>query len=236
MTSPITCNAAAVAERRRAVIDNSFSSYTTNTFTQRDSSLAPGSARAGDFVCRTTGVCTPCPASEVSFSFHSTNRVCHALHHKLTLHPLSYPQLGSPVCKIFGNRKSLTCVRVADSTNYSGAGFARGTPASSPPPPPLPPRPDDSMADLGTHPRLDPDPQNLDDEALQDQLRAGAAAALAANRGLPLAQRDALVSRSLTNRQQQQHVPIGSEIFTWEACARVVQKERADFFEFVVGP
>lgn len=74
---------------------------------------------------------------------------------------------------------------------------------------------------------LDPDPEGLDDEDLQDALRG------------ELAVEDERARRKRSRRWESDLVRRESgasqEIFTWEACARVVTKERADFFEFVVS-
>lgn len=91
-----------------------------------------------------------------------------------------------------------------------------------------------------TLPRLDPDPQNLDDEILQDAFRAGADTGSApAKEARDNSRRwesgSSESSLDSISPRQQQEVRLGGEIFTWEACARVVQKERADFFEFVVS-
>jgi hypothetical protein len=75
--------------------------------------------------------------------------------------------------------------------------------------------------------RLDPDPENLDDEELQDALRGEADVDEERRRRREQRQR-----QEIQWRQQQTRAP---EIYTWEACARVVKKERADFFEFVVS-
>lgn len=101
---------------------------------------------------------------------------------------------------------------------------------------------------------LDPDPEGLDDEELQDALRGDSGEEVEADqrkarrRTAALAGRSALggevgeggdgyqqslrlrtpAAEGLQRRQSQ-------EIYTWEACARVVTKERADFFEFVVS-
>lgn len=79
---------------------------------------------------------------------------------------------------------------------------------------------------------LDPDPQGLDDEDLQDALRgeADAQGDREGRRRKRRAETATSTRRSTLEERQLQ------EVYTWEACTRVVTKERADFFEFVVSP
>lgn len=76
---------------------------------------------------------------------------------------------------------------------------------------------------------LDPEPEGLDDEDLQDALR-GDLAEEDEQRRRARSRRRSDFGQSLESRQN----AAAREIYTWEACARVVTKERADFFEFVV--
>lgn len=57
-------------------------------------------------------------------------------------------------------------------------------------------------------PGLDPEPEAIDDEDVKDLLRGNH------------------VGRALERRE---------EIRTWEACEKVVRKEREDFMEFIVS-
>jgi hypothetical protein len=81
---------------------------------------------------------------------------------------------------------------------------------------------------------LDPDPEGLDDEDLQDALRGEADEEGEREREARRRRRRRRTvgmsgKESAVERRQLQ------EIYTWEACTRVVTKERADFFEFVVS-
>lgn len=81
---------------------------------------------------------------------------------------------------------------------------------------------------------LDPDPESLDDEDLQDALRGdGGSPGGGGGGGARAVKR---TGKGVERRQVAGSRPSkGHEIHTWEACARVVKKERADFFEFVVS-
>lgn len=67
---------------------------------------------------------------------------------------------------------------------------------------------------------MDPEPEGLDDEDIKDALRPGTR-----DRGAR-AERERGSARRLAKRE---------ELRTWEACEKVVVKERNDFVEFVVS-
>ncbi|ORY87527.1 hypothetical protein BCR35DRAFT_302328 [Leucosporidium creatinivorum] len=190
---------------RRAVLHSSsrpISSSSTAT-------LPPGTSLAGDFACRSTGECSPCPANE----------------------------LGSPVCKVYGNRRALTCVLLNPSSN-SPSSFHTSSDRTPPPPSPNQPTnseeeeeeewkpvlPDEATVEEALE--LDPDPEGLDDEDLQDALRGEAD-----EEGEREREREARRRRRRAEGMERRQV---QEVYTWEACTRVVSRERGDFFEFVL--
>ncbi|GAA6021771.1 hypothetical protein JCM10207_002052 [Rhodosporidiobolus poonsookiae] len=68
----------------------------------RRSNPVPGAVFAGDYVCRTEGECAPCPATE----------------------------LHTPVCKLYGNRRALSCIPRRNGKTASSS-FASGSSSSS---------------------------------------------------------------------------------------------------------
>lgn len=146
-------------------------------------------------------------------------------------------QLGSPVCKVYGNRRALTCMLLNPSHSPSSSSFHNSAAGDRSPPPSSPNElaeeeeeswkpvlPDEATVEEALE--LDPDPEGLDDEDLQDALR-GEADEEGEREGRRRRRRSVAVRR--VERRQVQ------EVYTWEACARVVSRERGDFFEFVVS-
>ncbi|KAL8292119.1 hypothetical protein RQP46_001585 [Phenoliferia psychrophenolica] len=208
-----------------------------------DSRAGAGQVKAGDFVCRTIGVCEPCPDGDTA-----------------------------PSCALYGARRPLLCISDSlPSTSSSSSSLPAlalhpviANPASPPPnlaappsppdhnahrPPPLidplapkqglakPPSPpptilhmaeeplaagkkqnSNSNPNLLNAPGLDPEPEGLDDEDVKDHLRGDRGALLEAVKG----------RRSGTVLEKRE------ELRTWEACEKVVKKEREDFMEFIL--
>ncbi|GAA5853002.1 hypothetical protein JCM8547_004765 [Rhodosporidiobolus lusitaniae] len=71
---------------------------------QRRSNPVPGVLFAGDYVCRLEGECQPCPASELS----------------------------TPVCKVYGNRRALSCIPRYNNGGKNEASSSFNSHASSP--------------------------------------------------------------------------------------------------------
>ncbi|KAM0748707.1 hypothetical protein T439DRAFT_382486 [Meredithblackwellia eburnea MCA 4105] len=195
--------------------------------------------QAGDFVCRTVGQCEPCSTEsarkEPSCQLYGSRRplLC------VTLSSQSQQHSSSPTTQGAGGAGSGGQDHNAHRPVAGGGGGGAGTgsggrddddeerlisgpPGSSDPkqgggggsrPPSYKPKQKVSPSSPG----LDPEPENLDDEDVVDALREkipGAMRRWQGEWGVELERRD--------------------EIHTWEACEKVVKKEREDFMEFVL--
>ncbi|KAM0789422.1 hypothetical protein ACM66B_000247 [Microbotryomycetes sp. NB124-2] len=195
----------------RAAIPFRLSGSTTSS-SSTGQRLLPQPALAGDYVCKSLGACVPCPAAE----------------------------MGSAVCKVYGHRRPLSCINAVstggqqdDEDERSDRRPARSaltaTQQGS-----QQQQSEAGVTDRRIHQqqldRVDPDPQNLDDEQLKDSLRP-------VGNSLERRKRKRAWHTALFNRRDavvDDDNVSGRELYTWEACSRVLPQEREDFFEFVL--
>ncbi|GAA5945465.1 hypothetical protein JCM1841_002844 [Sporobolomyces salmonicolor] len=187
-------------------------------------SFVPDTVTAGDFVCRAAGLCEPCPPSELS----------------------------SPVCRLWGNRRPLQCIpRRPPSTSSSSTTLAANADADADAPKLFPAAATSSPSSSSSSSSV---------TAATAATEGGDGDALAAGEAgdaydLPHAAHEAGISleeaelqdalahdrrrrrprprprpRRRRSPSRARQVPLEA----YEACPRVVPRERADFFEFVL--
>ncbi|GAA5912689.1 hypothetical protein JCM8208_007731 [Rhodotorula glutinis] len=181
--------------------------------------LPQGVSPAGDYLCRIDQDCQPCPPSE----------------------------LDSPVCKLWGNRRPLSCIpRLAAPASHNLAHSDPPSSSSLDPAHPTPP-PADSPSNS-----LSPAEQELRDviDAGRVRLRRDAAP------GIVVVSRDspewALAARLARRAASSRGGGVGQGdegevellegttrgvqdvLHTWEACPKVLRQEYNDYFEFIM--
>ncbi|GAA6052106.1 hypothetical protein JCM3770_006634 [Rhodotorula araucariae] len=172
----------------------------------------PGVSPAGDYLCRVEGDCSPCP----------------------------FDELGTPVCKLYGNRRSLACVPRLGATH------------SAAPPPSIGAGSRAAVGESGSQQPGDADDDDRLGGSLQGDAREGAALSPAEQELRDALNADRLRVR-LVRRDEwdaelalaQRRTPPGgrggkrggagpSVVYTWEACPKVLRQEYHDYFEFIL--
>ncbi|SCZ90289.1 BZ3500_MvSof-1268-A1-R1_Chr9g10778 [Microbotryum saponariae] len=172
--------------------------------------LPPGSTRVGNYVCRSQGECEPCPADEIF----------------------------SSVCSLYGNRKKLICERSL-STSESPSSLEKNLkdPFSNPNPSQTTPQEKDSNDELDSVMEIESDSGDGSrgagaavDKLIGDEDADPSAFSSFDNDPEP----DALDGVRMRGRAVMDDQDGPDEIVTWEACQRVVKKEKEDYYEFIL--
>ncbi|GAA5847490.1 hypothetical protein JCM9279_000509 [Rhodotorula babjevae] len=196
---------------------------------QSPPALPQGVSPAGDYLCRIDADCQPCPPDE----------------------------LDSPVCKLWGNRRPLSCIpRLAAPSSHNLAAAADRPPSSSSS------STSSSSPDSARHPASTPPapgddhrapsrPLSPAEQELRDVIDAGRRQRQRRSAGVVLVAGDspewALAAR-LARRARQAADDDDDEVevlegttrgvqdvvHTWEACPKVLRQEYHDYFEFIM--
>ncbi|KDE06094.1 hypothetical protein MVLG_03513 [Microbotryum lychnidis-dioicae p1A1 Lamole] len=178
-------------------------------FSESSPPFPHGSTRVGNYICRSHGECEPCPADEIF----------------------------SSVCSLYGNRKKLICERFLSPSESSSS-------------------PENNLNKLSNPSHTTPQEKKSYDElnsAMASESNSGDK-----SRGVGVAVVDKLIGeedsdpstfsgfdttdsdpealdqgrKRTRDFMDDQDGP--DEIMTWEACQRVVKKEKEDYYEFVL--
>jgi len=219
---------------------------------QAPPALPQGVSPAGDYLCRIDADCQPCPPDQVRPS-SSSSLPDFRLAAADPDPPHRRAQLDSPVCKLWGNRRPLSCIpRLAAPASHDLA-------ASHPPTSSSPSSPDSARHPASTPPAPDPAAPAKSLSPAEQELRDVIDAGRRERRsGVVLVAGDspewALAARLARRAASREGARGGEEddedvevlegttrgvqdvLHTWEACPKVLRQEYHDYFEFIVRP
>ncbi|SGY99170.1 BQ5605_C034g11271 [Microbotryum silenes-dioicae] len=207
-------------------------------FSESSPPFPHGSTRVGNYICRSHGECEPCPADEVSGQrTNPGGSLMKYIISKLNTAISSHSQIFSSVCSLYGNRKKLICERFLSPSESSSS-------------------PENNLNKLSNPSHTTPQEKKSNDElnsAMESESNSGDK-----SRGVGVAVVDKLIGdedsdpstfsgfdttdsdpealdqgrKRTRDFMDDQDGP--DEIMTWEACQRVVKKEKEDYYEFVL--